>query len=243
MSNKMKTVRLDKALSHMGLGTRKEVKQMIRQKRVRIDGELANRPNTQVDGENQTITLDNKDIKYTEFFYYIINKPQGVISATSDHRHQTIIDILDVQDRRKELFPVGRLDIDTEGLLILTNDGQLTHELLSPKKNVPKTYFAKVDGKVTREDVKVFKEGVTLSDGYLCKPADLKIIRSGEESQIELTITEGKFHQVKRMIEAVGKKVFYLKRIKMGNLGLPEDLELGSYRELTKEEKDLLADE
>ena len=154
--------------------------------------------------------------------------------------HETVIDLLDLEDKNKGLFPVGRLDIDTEGLLILTNDGQLSHELLSPKKNIPKTYFARVDGKMTQDDVDVFKQGVSLSDGYVCLPAHLNIINSGEISEIELTINEGKFHQVKRMVQAVGKQVFYLRRIQMGNLKLPEDLELGSYRELTKKEKDLL---
>ena len=133
-------------------------------------------------------------------------------------------------------FPVGRLDKDTEGLLLITNDGQLAHQLLSPKKHVPKTYFAVIDREVTEEDIQAFKQGVTLDDGYLTKPGELKIINSGENSEIELTITEGKFHQVKRMFEAVGKRVVYLKRISMGPLELDESLKLGEYRELTEEE-------
>ncbi len=235
-----KKIRLDRLLSHMGLGTRSEVKKMIKQKRVAVDGKITNVSNTQVIIKEQKITLDDREINYQEFFYFIINKPNGVISATKDNMHETVIDLLDLEDKNKELFPVGRLDIDTEGLLILTNDGQLSHELLSPKKNIPKTYFARVDGKMTQDDVDVFKQGVSLSDGYVCLPAHLNIINSGEISEIELTINEGKFHQVKRMVQAVGKQVFYLQRIQMGNLKLPEDLELGSYRELTKKEKDLL---
>lgn len=235
-----KKIRLDKVLSHIGLGTRTEVKKMIKQERVAIDGEITKVVNIQVVPEDQIITLDGIEIDYQEFFYFILNKPQGVISATKDNKHETVIDLLELQDKNKEVFPVGRLDIDTEGLLLLTNDGQLSHELLSPKKNVPKTYFAKVDGKMTEADIDTFKKGVILSDGYECLPADLKIISSGEVSEIELTISEGKFHQVKRMVEAVGKQVFYLQRIQMGNLKLPEDLELASYRQITKEEKDLL---
>ncbi|HHX61882.1 MAG TPA: rRNA pseudouridine synthase [Epulopiscium sp.] len=235
-----KKIRLDKILSHMGIGTRSEVKKIIKQKRVAIDGKITNVLNTQVMIEEQVITLDNVEIKYEEFFYFIINKPEGVISATKDNMHETVIDLLDLEDKNKEVFPVGRLDIDTEGLLLLTNDGKLSHELLSPKKNVPKTYFAKVDGKMTQEDVEAFKEGITLEDGYNCLPAHLHIISAGEISEIEITINEGKFHQVKRMVQAVGKQVFYLQRIQMGNLKLPEDLELGSYRKITQEEKDLL---
>lgn len=231
----MKKMRLDKVLSHIGLGTRTEVKKIIKQKRVAVDGKITNLVNLQVVPDEQTITVDDVEIAYKEFFYFIINKPQGVISATKDNMHETVLDLLELEDRNKEVFPVGRLDIDTEGLLVLTNDGQLAHELLSPKKNVPKTYFAKVDGVVTSEDVQAFKEGIALSDGYLCKPADLKIISSGEISEVELMITEGKFHQVKRMMQAVDTTVIYLKRIKMGKLDLPEDLALGSYREITKE--------
>ena len=234
-TGKMKKMRLDKVLSHIGLGTRTEVKKIIKQKRVAVDGKITNLVNLQVVPDEQTITVDDVEIAYKEFFYFIINKPQGVISATKDNMHETVLDLLELEDRNKEVFPVGRLDIDTEGLLVLTNDGQLAHELLSPKKNVPKTYFAKVDGVVTSEDVQAFKEGIALSDGYLCKPADLKIISSGEISEVELMITEGKFHQVKRMMQAVDTTVIYLKRIKMGKLDLPEDLALGSYREITKE--------
>lgn len=231
-----KAIRLDRILSHMGFGTRSEVKKVIRQKRVAIDGKITNVINTAVVVEEQTIAVDGVEVYYQEFFYFIMNKSQGVISATKDNLHQTVIDLLSPEDRKKDVYPVGRLDIDTEGLLLLTNDGKLTHELLSPKKHVPKVYYAKVEGEVTKEDVEVLAEGVTLEDDYVCMPACLHIISAGEISEIELTINEGKFHQVKRMMEAVGKRVIYLQRIGMGNLKLPADLELGEYREATKEE-------
>lgn len=170
----------------------------------------------------------------------MMNKPQGVISATEDKKDKTVIDLLDPLAQHFKPFPVGRLDKDTEGLLILTNDGQLTHQLLSPKKHVPKLYFAVIDGCVTEEDIRKFKEGVTLEDGYFTKPGDLTILSSGDVSEIELTIMEGKFHQVKRMFEAVGKKVTYLKRMRMGSLQLDETLELGDYRPLTEEELEAL---
>jgi 16S rRNA pseudouridine516 synthase len=173
----------------------------------------------------------------------MMNKPQGVISATEDLMHETVLDLLEMQDSLQEPHPVGRLDIDTEGLLILTNDGKLTHRLLSPKHHVDKRYYAEIDGIVTEEDIVQFKEGVTLDDDYETLPADLEILSTDEEagtSVIELVIREGKFHQVKRMMQAVGKEVTYLKRLEMGAITLDDTLELGAYRELTSEEIDLL---
>lgn len=236
-----KRIRLDRILAHMGFGTRAEVKKIIRQKRVAIDGKITNVINTQVIVDEQKITVDGIAVEYQEFFYFIMNKPQGVISATKDNMHKTVIDLLSLEDQKKDVFPVGRLDIDTEGLLLLTNDGQLTHKLLSPKKYVPKIYYAKVEGEVTKEDVKILAEGVTLSDGYVCMPAYLHIVNAGEISEIELTINEGKFHQVKRMMQAVGKEVVYLQRVGMGALKLPGDLELGAYKKATKEEMNLIS--
>jgi 16S rRNA pseudouridine516 synthase len=195
-----------------------------------------------VDTAKQIVTLNGEVIEYREFIYLMMNKPQGVLSATEDSVGETVIDLLELGDQVYEPFPVGRLDKDTEGLLLITNDGQLAHKLLSPKKHVPKTYFAVIDQEVTDEDVKAFAQGITLDDGYETKPGELKILKSGIRSDIELTITEGKFHQVKRMFEAVGKKVVYLKRISMGPLPLDESLELGEYRELTDEEVELLKD-
>jgi 16S rRNA pseudouridine516 synthase len=227
-------------LANLGYGSRKEVKQLLKSGAVKIDDCLVKDPKQHVDTNKQIVTLNGEVIEYKEFIYLMMNKPQGVLSATEDSVGETVIDLLELEDQVYEPFPVGRLDKDTEGLLLITNDGQLAHRLLSPKKHVPKTYFAVIDQEVTDEDIKAFAEGVTLDDGYETKPGELKILKSGIHSDIELTITEGKFHQVKRMFEAVGKKVVYLKRISMGPLPLDETLELGEYRELTVEEVELL---
>ena len=170
------------------------------------------------------------------FYYFILHKPGGYITATEDKKLPTVVDLLDEEDRNKDVAPVGRLDKDTEGLLVLTNDGKTTHELLSPKKHVDKVYYARVTGKVVPEDCETFAAGMTLEDGTVFAPGKLEIISSGEESEIYVTIKEGKFHEVKRMVQAIGKEVVYLKRIKMGNFSLPEDLAIGEYRQLTKEE-------
>jgi 16S rRNA pseudouridine516 synthase len=233
-------LRIDKMLANLGYGSRKEVKQLLKSGAVKIDDVIVKDAKQHVDTAKQVVTLNGEVIEYREFIYLMMNKPQGVLSATEDSVGETVIDLLELEDQVYEPFPVGRLDKDTEGLLLITNDGQLSHKLLSPKKHVPKTYFAVIDQEVTDEDVKAFAEGVTLDDGYETKPGELRILKSGLRSDIELTITEGKFHQVKRMFEAVGKKVIYLKRISMGPLPLDETLELGEYRELTDEEVELL---
>jgi 16S rRNA pseudouridine516 synthase len=233
-------LRIDKMLANLGFGSRKEVKQLLKSGAVKVDDVVVKDPKQHVDTNKQSVTLNGEVIEYKEFIYLMMNKPQGVLSATEDSAQETVIDLLELEDQVYEPFPVGRLDKDTEGLLLITNDGQLAHRLLSPKKHVPKTYFAVIDQEVTDEDVKAFAEGVTLDDGYETKPGELKILKSGIRSDIELTITEGKFHQVKRMFEAVGKKVVYLKRISMGPLPLDETLELGEYRELTDEEIEML---
>ncbi|WP_456277939.1 pseudouridine synthase [Bacillus sp. AK128] len=233
-------MRIDKLLANMGFGTRKEVKQLLKTGLVRVNEDIVKDAKTHVDPNQQQVTVNGEPVEYKEFVYLMMNKPQGVISATEDNHDQTVIDLLEHEDAIFDPFPVGRLDKDTEGLLIITNDGQLSHQLLSPKKHVPKIYYAHISGVVTEEDVEAFKKGVVLDDGYETKPGFLKILESGSMSKIELTITEGKFHQVKRMFEAVGKRVEYLKRIKMGPLPLDETLELGEYRELTDEEIELL---
>jgi 16S rRNA pseudouridine516 synthase len=184
------------------------------------------------------VMVNGQKVEYREFVYLMMNKPAGVVSATWDNKFKTVVDLVPEAYRHFDVFPVGRLDRDTEGLLLLTNDGQLAHDLLSPKKHVPKTYYAKVDGKVSQTDVEVFKKGVGLDDGYETLPAQLVILKSEEQSEIELTIVEGKFHQVKRMFEAVGKKVTYLQRITMGAVDLDRGLELGACRELTHRELD-----
>jgi 16S rRNA pseudouridine516 synthase len=229
-------MRIDKLLANLGYGSRKEVKRLLKSGAVKIDGETVKDAKEHVDPKINQVTVHGETVEYKEFIYLMMNKPQGVLSATEDAYQETVLDLLELEDAIYKPFPVGRLDKDTEGLLLLTNDGQLAHRLLSPKKHVPKTYFAVIDGEVTEKDVEAFRKGVTLDDGYLTKPGELKILKSGIRSDIELTITEGKFHQVKRMFEAVGKRVVYLKRISMGPLRLDEDLELGEYRELTDEE-------
>ncbi len=229
-------MRLDKLLANMGYGTRKEVKQLLKQKGVTVDGEIVKDSSMHVNPESQDISVFGERVEYIEYIYLMMNKPPGVISATEDNVDRTVIDLLDPLAQHFKPFPVGRLDKDTEGLLLITNDGQLSHNLLSPKKHVPKTYYAKIDGVVTESDIEAFRHGVELDDGYVTKPGELVILNSGAKSEIELTIQEGKFHQVKRMFESVGKKVTYLKRLSMGSLKLDETLSLGEYRELTEEE-------
>jgi 16S rRNA pseudouridine516 synthase len=229
-------MRIDKMLANLGYGSRKEVKGLLKKGAVKINGEIVKDAKEHIDPNQNVVTINGQEVVYKEFIYLMMNKPGGVISATEDNRDETVIDLLEMEDQVYEPFPVGRLDKDTEGLLLITNDGQLSHRLLSPKKHVPKTYFAVIEGEVTKEDILAFRNGVTLDDGYESKPGELVILKSGLMSDIELTITEGKFHQVKRMFQAVGKRVVYLKRISMGSLKLDETLELGEYRELTDEE-------
>lgn len=229
-------MRIDKMLANLGYGSRKEVKKLLKEGTIRVNNVVIKDGKHHVDPEKDEVTMNGETIVYKEYVYFMMNKPQGVISATEDAYDETVIDLLHVEDSFFQPFPVGRLDKNTEGLLLLTNDGQLSHRLLSPKKNVPKTYFAVIDGVVTDEDIQQFQDGVTLDDGYETKPAKLVILKSGQVSDIELTITEGKFHQVKRMFRSVGKRVIYLKRISMGPIQLDENLELGEYRELTDEE-------
>ncbi|NHM27130.1 rRNA pseudouridine synthase [Desulfofundulus sp. TPOSR] len=228
--------RLDKVLAHMGFGTRKEIKKLVKEKRIRVNGELANDPGLHVLPGRDQIEVDGEPVEYRQHIYLMLNKPQGFLSATEDRFAQVVVDLLPPEYRAFHPFPVGRLDKDAEGLLLLTNDGKLAHQLLSPKKRVPKTYFAVVCGMVTETDVEAFRHGVILKDGCRTMPGELKILRSGPESEVELTIYEGKYHQVKRMFQSVGKKVTYLKRIAMGPLILDERLKPGEYRELSEEE-------
>ena len=232
-------MRLDKFLTEMGIGTRSEVKKILKTKQVTVNGTIVTKPETKIEPKTDEVCYKNERIAYCAFEYYLFHKPAGCVTATEDTQHKTVMDYLE-NTIRSDLFPVGRLDIDTEGLLLITNDGALAHELLSPSRHVQKTYYALIDGKVTEEDVNFFEKGVDIGEKKPTKPGFLKILKSEPKSEIELTITEGKFHQVKRMFEAVGKKVLYLKRISMGPLTLPEDLKPGEYRELTEEELMLL---
>lgn len=238
----MLMIRLDKYLADMGIGTRQEVKKYIRKGQITVNGEAVTAPETKVCEGKDEVKMDGKPISYASYEYYMLHKPSGVVSATEDPRERTVIDLIR-EKKRKDLFPVGRLDKDTEGLLLITNDGVLAHSLLSPKRHVDKTYYARIQGCVTREDVERFAAGLDIgSEGAKerTRPGVLEILKSGEESEIRLTIQEGKYHQVKRMFEAVGKKVLYLKRERMGTLCLDEGLKPGEYRSLTKKELEYL---
>lgn len=229
--------RLDKVLSNLGYGTRKEIKQVAKKGLIKVNGEIVKDNGMQVDPEVDRISINGEEIFYRKYIYLMMNKPDGVISATFDNRDETVIDLLEIEHQVFNPFPIGRLDKDTVGLLLLTNDGELNHRLISPKWKVDKIYYAKIDKLVTDSDIKKFESGITLDDGYICKEAKLEIIKASEEgSEVMLTIQEGKFHQVKRMFEAVDKKVTYLKRVEFGTLKLDKDLEEGEYRELTDEE-------
>lgn len=235
-------MRLDKLLANMGFGSRKDVKQYLKNGAVKVNDEVVKKPNIHIDTEKDDVTCFGEPVVYQAYIYLMMNKSQGILSATEDLRERTVIDLLSEEHRHFKPFPVGRLDKDTEGFLLISNNGKLAHNLLAPKKNVPKTYYAHIEGVVTEEDVMAFSKGVTLDDGYETKPGALEILTSGKVSEIELTITEGKFHQVKRMFEAVGKKVIYLKRLSMGPLHLDKTIPLGHYRELTEDELALLED-
>ena len=228
-------IRLDKFLADMGIGTRTEVKKMIRQGKVKIGDTVVKSAEQKIDTATQKVFCEGQEVGYEEYEYYMLNKPAGYVSATTDAKDKTVLDLI-TDKKRKDLFPVGRLDKDTEGLLLITNDGDLAHRLLAPKKHVDKLYYAKVEGLVTEDDVKTFAEGVNIGDDEMTRPAVLEILKSDDISEIHLTIQEGKFHQVKRMFKAVGKKVIYLKRVSMGTLRLDENLKLGEYRALTEEE-------
>ena len=232
-------IRLDKYLSEMGAGTRSEVKKYIRQGMVTVDGTVVKKPEEKIEEATQTVCVNGKELGYEKFEYYMLNKPKGVVSATTDKRDRTVMDLIESK-KRKDLFPVGRLDKDTEGLLLITNDGELAHRLLAPKKHVDKVYYAQVAGQVTEDTVRQFSLGLDIGNDERAKPSLLKILKSDAVSEIELTIQEGKFHQVKRMFQAVGMEVLYLKRLSMGSLVLDPTLETGEYRRLSEEEVEKL---
>ena len=215
---------------------------MLKAGRVTVNGKKEKSAKLQIDEKIDEIRFDGQVLEYEEFVYYMMNKPKEVISATEDPKHRTVLDLLDDIARSKEVFPVGRLDIDTHGLLLLTNDGQLAHALLSPKRHVDKTYLAQVKGIMAQEDVEIFAEGIPLKD-FTCQPARLELVSIDTEknqSQIRVTIAEGKFHQIKRMVGYCGKEVVDLQRLTMGTLVLDENLQRGEWRRLTKEELEIL---
>ena len=229
-------MRLDKFLAEVGLGSRKEVKQLIKKGHIRVNQKIEKSDKKQIDPEKDQVDYQGEILHYQEFYYYLLHKPAGVVSATDDKHDQTVMDLFSPSDYRSDLFPVGRLDKDTEGLLLITNDGKLAHDLLSPKKHVEKEYFAEVQGVMTAEDQQRFVEGILL-DGDRTLPAELLIDEVTEDkSKVRIILHEGKFHQVKRMVKACGKEVTYLKRIRMGKLLLPKELVKGAYRSLTEDE-------
>lgn len=231
-------IRLDKYLSDMGIGTRSEVKQHLKKGMVTVNGAVEKRPERKIATEQDQVSFKGVPVAYVTYEYYMFHKPAGCVTATNDKLHRTVMDYLN-KTARKDLFPVGRLDMDTEGLLLITNDGPLSHRLLSPAHHVEKTYYAKVEGRVTKEDTARFAEGVNIGDETLTAPAKLWILGYSPEdntSEIQLTITEGRYHQVKRMFESVGKRVFYLKRLSMGGVALDEALKPGEYRPLLPDE-------
>ena len=227
-----KTIRLDKYLTEMNKGSRSQIKEAAKKGRIQVNGRTEKKTDRKIDPQADQVLLDGKPVAYHAYEYYMLNKPAGVVSATEDRHDRTVLDLIDTK-QRKDLFPVGRLDKDTEGLLLITNDGALAHRLLSPKSHVDKVYFARIEGKVTAEDVLLFQKGVDIGEQALTLPARLEILSSDTVSEIRLTICEGKFHQVKRMFESVGKKVLYLKRLSMGTLILDDLLPPGAYRTLT----------
>lgn len=232
-------IRLDKFLADMGFGTRSQVRQQITRGNVTVNGLSSRRPELKVDTDKDRVFICGTEAAYAQYEYYMLNKPAGVVSATEDKKERTVLDLLQ-ERRRKDLFPVGRLDKDTEGLLLITNDGDLAHRLLAPGKHVDKVYYAEIDGKVTQEDAELFRTGVDIGDEKKTMPAFLEILSSADCSEVLLTIREGRFHQVKRMFHAVGKEVTFLRRIQMGPLKLDERLRPGEYRRLTKEEVEKL---
>ena len=226
-------MRLDKYLAEMGIGTRKEIGKAVRAGRVTVNGQAAKNAAMQVAAEDE-VSMDGAPVEYEEYVYYMLNKPAGVISATEDARESTVLDLIS-ERQRKGLFPVGRLDRDTEGLLLITNDGGLAHRLLSPRHHVDKVYYARLDGSVGEAEKTLFAQGLKVDDTLTALPAELEILEPATE--VRVTIREGKFHQVKRMFEAVGREVLYLKRLSMGPLALDESLPKGGYRRLTAEEE------
>ena len=229
-------MRLDKYLCETGFGTRSQVKDLLKKGQVMVNGEVVKKPELKINETTDQILCQGKKASYQKNIYLMLHKPAGVVSATEDNREKTVLDLVRPEDWKNGLFPVGRLDKDTEGLLLLTDDGELAHRLLSPKKHVDKTYYAKIDGQVTEEHVKQFREGLDIGDEKKTLPAVLTILLSGPVSEIEVTIHEGRFHQIKRMFEAVGCKVTYLKRLSMGSLVLDETLPPEESRPLTEAE-------
>ncbi len=234
-----KFVRLDKYLADIRIGTRREVKKYIKQGNVKLNNHVIKDSAYKVNINNDKVYFKGKLLSYSEYIYIMLNKPSGVVSATKDNFDKTVVDLIE-KKYQLDLFPVGRLDKDSEGLLLLTNDGDLAHSLLSPKNKVAKVYYVELNGQIKDDHILQFKKGIKISDEFIALPAELEIIEAGDISKALITVFEGKFHQVKRMFLAIGLKVTYLKRTRIAQLEIDESLELGEYRHLTKSEIDLL---
>ena len=226
-------MRLDKLLSECGVASRKEIRQLIRSGRVSVDGAAAASPEMKLDPYKALVCLDGTKIEYAKYHYYMMNKPAGVLSATDDGRQKTVLDLVTPEMRKMGLFPVGRLDKDTTGLLILTNDGEFAHRVISPRSGIVKVYHARTEAPVDEADITAFKEGLTLGDGTKCLPAGLKLLPDGS---CLVEVMEGKYHQVKRMLSSRGKPVTELKRLSIGGLKLDKALLPGSFRALEENE-------
>lgn len=232
-------MRLDKYLAHANWGTRREVKKIIRAGHVYVNGECIRNDDFKIDENKDEVYVGDNRVLYQAFYYLMLHKPQGYVSATMDKNYATVLDLIE-EDYALDLFPVGRLDLDTEGLLILTNDGPFAHSLLSPKKHVDKQYYVTLEKPIQKDAIVKLEAGIAINNEEECKPAQVEML---DETHILLTIQEGKYHQVKRMMHAVQNEVLYLKRIRMGSLVLDETLELGQYRPLTEEEIERLKGE
>lgn len=235
----MAFMRLDKFLAQTGVGTRSEVKKILKNGEVTVNGATERRPEAKIDPTTDQVACRGKQVLYQPFFWLMFHKPAGCVTAVSDPVHKTVMDYIS-HERKGDLFPVGRLDLDTEGLLFLTNDGEAAHRMLSPRRHVEKTYFVRTDGRITEEDALALEQGVDIGEAKPTLPAKIKILEGGEGLEAELTICEGKFHQVKRMFQARGKKVCYLKRISMAGISLDEGLAPGEWRQLTMDETERL---
>ena len=231
----MAQMRLDKVLSSQNAGSRKEIAQMAHRGEIAVNGQIVRKADCKIDPEVDKIVVGGKVVCFKQYRYFMMNKPQGVLCATKDLQAQTVLDLLPQEFKRRDLFPAGRLDRDTEGLLIITDDGAFAHRMLSPKKHVVKYYHALVDSPVTVQEIEQFAKGVALED-FTCLPAELRVLKIGEHPLVEVKICEGKFHQIKRMFGACGKKVLWLKRVQIGSLMLDPDLKAGDCKELSIEE-------
>lgn len=246
----MAIIRLDRYLADAGQGTRSRVKQLVRKGSVTINGAVVKQADCKVNTDSDCVAVDGRILTFSEYQYFMLHKPAGVVSATTDGRNKTVLELIE-EEKRRDLFPVGRLDKDTEGLLIITNDGKLANQLLAPGRHVDKLYYAEVAGEVTEETIADFRAGLDIGDEALTAPARLRLLSCDREkrsgmadtvpvSRIEIVITEGRYHQIKRMFQAVGMEVLYLKRLSMGPITLDRSLACGAYRALSKQEIDLL---